>query len=97
MINTHQLILLMPLFEIQMPANAQVFFNRINEIASFDLINIEPYINWILRLEETEPFNSNFDAIGFGSMYFLNNMNSLLLAFVFYFLQILLSLVVDRL
>jgi hypothetical protein len=30
-------------------------------------------------------------------MYFLNNMNSLLLAFVFYFLQILLSLVVDRL
>ena len=97
MINTHQLIVLMPLFEIQMPANAQVFFNRINEIASFNMIDIEPYINRILRLEETGPFNPNFSALGFTSLYFLNNMNSLILAFIFYLLLVLLNLVVDRL
>ena len=59
-----------------MPANVQMFFNQINKIASFDIIDLDPFINKVLNLNETEPFNANFRAIGFNSMFFLNNMGS---------------------
>ena len=72
-----------------MPANAQMFFNKINEIASFDIINIEPWINKALNLTETDPMSDNFAAIGFQSMYFMNNMGSLLIGFVIYFAGLL--------
>ena len=89
MINTQQLIVLMPCFDIQIPANVQMFFNQINKIASFDIVDLDPFINKVLNLNETEPFNDNFDAIGFGSMFFLNNMGSLLIGFVFYFIGLI--------
>jgi hypothetical protein len=95
MINTQQLIVLMPLFMVQMPGNAQSFFNQILKIASFDFINLDPYINSMLRLEESEPLNSNFDALGFGSIYFLNNMNSLLIGFLAYFGLIAFLMLID--
>ena len=65
MINTQQLIVLMPCFDVQMPANVQIFFNQINKIASFDIIDVDPLINKMLNLNETEPLNANFEAIGF--------------------------------
>ena len=68
-----------------MPANAQMFFSQINKVASFDIIDIDPYINRILNLNETEPVNANFEAIGLQSIYFLNNMGSLLIGFMIYF------------
>ena len=95
MINTQQLIVLMPLFKVQLPANAQSFFNQILKIASFEFVNLSPYINRLLRLEESEPLNSNFNELGFGSLYFLNNMNSMLVGFLCYFLLILLLLLID--
>jgi hypothetical protein len=97
MINTQQLIVLMPLFDIQLPANAQSFFNKIFQIAAFSIVDIEPYINKVLRLNETEPFNHNFNQLGFASLYFLNNMNSLLLGFAFYLFLVLLLLLIDPL
>ena len=78
-----------------MPANVQLFFQQINKIASFDIINIDPLINKALRLNHTEPFNENFNAIGFGSMYFMNNMGSLLIGFLIYFAGILAMLILS--
>ena len=72
-----------------MPANAQIFFNQINKIASFDIIDMDPIINKLLNLNETEPLNANFEAIGFQSMYFLNNMGSLTIGFLIYFVGLL--------
>jgi hypothetical protein len=42
-------------------------------------------INIVLKLNETLPFNENFEAIGFESVYFMNNMGSLLIGFLIYF------------
>jgi sialic acid synthase SpsE len=53
MINNQQLIVLMPCFDLQMPANVQMLFNQINKIASFDIIDIDPLINKVLNLKET--------------------------------------------
>jgi len=49
----------------------------------------------MLRLNATEPMNRNFDALGFGSLYFLNNMNSMLIGFLLYFGMILLLALID--
>lgn len=45
---------------------------------------MDPYINALLSTNETEPFNENFDSIGYGSMFFANNLGTLNLAFFFY-------------
>lgn len=66
-----------------------MFFNQINKIASFDIIDIDPFLNKVLNLNETEPINSNFDALGFNSMFFLNNMGSLMIGFLIYFVGLL--------
>jgi hypothetical protein len=89
MINNQQLIVLMPCFDLQMPANVQMFFNQINQIASFDIININPLINTVLHLNETEPMNPNFEAIGLQSIFFLNNMGSLMIGFIAYFIGLI--------
>jgi hypothetical protein len=89
MINNQQLIVLMPCFDLQMPANVQIFFNEINQIASFDIINIDPLINRVLNLNETEPINHNFEAIGLQSIFFLNNMGSLMIGFFTYFIGLI--------
>lgn len=96
MINTQQLIVMMPLFDVQMPGNAQTFFNQIFKIAAFDIIEIEPYVNSVLNLNETGPFNSNFDTLGFQSMFFLNNLGPLVFAFLIYFAAIIFLFCVDR-
>jgi hypothetical protein len=95
MINTQQLIVMMPLFKVNMPGNAQAFFNQIFKIAAFQIINLEPYINRIFSLKSTGPFNDNFNDLGFQSMYFLNNLGPMLLAFLGYFAAILFLLVLD--
>jgi hypothetical protein len=80
-----------------MPASAQSFFNQILKIASFDIIDLTPRLDKMLRLNATEPLNPNFEALGFGSLYFLNNMNSMLIGFLVYFGMILLLMMIDPL
>jgi len=95
MINTEQLIVLMPLFDVNMPANAQAFFNQLNKIASFDLIDIEPFIVWALNVNDTGPFNTHFDECGFGSLYFINNMGSMLIGFAIYIVGVIALALLD--
>ena len=78
-----------------MPANAQSFFNKILEIASFEIVDLTPRLEMMLRLNATEPLNPNFEALGFGSLYYLNNMNSMLIGFLVYFGMILLLMLID--
>ena len=66
-----------------------MLFKQINKVASFDIIDLDPLINKALNLNDTGPFNANFNAIGFGSMFFLNNMGSLLIGFVIYLIGLI--------
>jgi hypothetical protein len=53
-------------------------------------------INRVLKLNETIPFNENFAAIGFESIYFMNNMGSLLIGFLIYFLGLFGTLILSQ-
>ena len=50
----------------------------------------------MLSLNATEPYNDNFGALGFQSIYFLNNLGSILIAFIFNFLSVFLLLLLDQ-
>ena len=57
MINTQLLIVLQPLFDVNVPANAQITFNVITQIATFDFVNLKPLVNRVFMLNDSEPLN----------------------------------------
>ena len=87
MINALSVIILLPLIEAQVPANAHMFFVRLTNIAAFDFGEIGNYIdpnfpqideimNMILDLPPSEPLNERFEASRIESVYFINNLGS---------------------
>ena len=80
MINTQQIIVLMPLFKIDMPANAQMFFGFIMQLASFNILPMQDfYERYLPPPSWDEPLNDRFDVLGFQSTFFLNNMGSMVI------------------
>ena len=80
MINTYQIIVLLPLFNIEMPANAQIFFGFIMEIASFDILPMQEFYDKYLPTPYwDEPMNDKFNYLGLQSTFFLNNMGTMVI------------------
>ena len=73
MINALQIVILLPLIDTKVPANAGMFFSKLTEIAAFDLIEIGEYVDEFLQLPITEP-DPSFEASGMESNYFINNL-----------------------
>ena len=81
MINSQQLLVTLPMFNQQIPANAGLFYGFIMDVASFDLLPTERFYDTYLSLkdEASNSLNSNFESLGYSSMYFLRNMGTLML------------------
>lgn len=63
-----------------MPPNAASFFGFVMDLAAFNLIPVQAFYDIYLPPPTTDgPMNENFDKIGFGSMYFLNNLGPMIL------------------
>jgi len=98
MVNTQQLVVLMPLWNIRLPANAAMFFGFIMTIASFDLLPTDTFYNeYFPNMAPTTAINSNFQAIGFSSMYFNYNIGSLILSFLAFPVLALVALILNPL
>jgi len=74
-----------------LPANAGMFFAQIMTIAAFEVFDTKPYLDSVLYLEPADPINANFEAVGLESIYFLHNLGTLLFAFVFFLVMVILS------
>ena len=83
----------MPLFKTNIPANAGLFFKQIMQIAAFDIIEISEPLDKLLDLEPTDPINENFEAVGFESVYLLNNMGTLAIAYLIWTVTAIITLV----
>ena len=79
MINTQQIILMMPLFNLALPANAALFFGFLMQIASFDIIPTDIFYNDVLNWVTTDPVNENFNSVGFGTTLFIYNIGSMII------------------
>jgi hypothetical protein len=86
----------MPLFKVNMPANAQMFFNQILQVAAFEFVDLSPYFLRWLKLEQTDAINTNFDALGYNSLYFLCNMNTLFIGYIGYMLYCIAALLLNK-
>lgn len=79
MINALQLILLIPLFSLNFPANVQLCFSILIDISNF---NVLPSSAGMFKFSgDDEGYNGNFEALGYGSMNAIENLQS-----TFYFL-----------
>lgn len=76
MVNALQIIIILPLFNASMPANAGMVFKYLTQIASFDIFDIGDYVDEYLQLEDTDPVNIEFETLGFDSQWFINNIGS---------------------
>ena len=63
------------------------------QIAAFDIIEISDTLDTILSVEPTEPINENFETVGFESIYLLNNMGTLAIAYLIWFLVAIVAIV----
>ena len=61
-----------------------MFFGFLMNIASFDLLPTDLFYNAYFNLSDlnTVPINSNFESLGYESLYFLRNMGTLMLTFI---------------
>ena len=65
-----------------------MFFNRLAQIAAFDVIEIGEYVNSILDLQPTGPVNEKFETLGLESRYFINNLGTFFVILMLYILLV---------
>ena len=73
--NGLQIIVHLPLFNSKIPANAFAFLEGLIQIANFEFAP-EGYTDYFLDLPESEPYNEQLEAVGYTSIYPLQNMAS---------------------
>ncbi len=73
----------MPLWNVNPPGNAAMFYGFMMEIAAFDMVPTgDFYDKYLQDLPITEPLNDNFDVLGFSNMYFLYNSGSIMISII---------------
>ena len=76
MMRALQIIVILPLFEVSMPANAGMVFQYLTDVVSFDYYDIEELADEILQLIPTEPVNYKMETIGISTRQFINNLGT---------------------
>ena len=61
------------------------------EIAAFDFFEFGDIIHTHLKIEPTDPIDSNFEAVGFESQYFLVNMGAMVVFYIIYLLCLIIA------
>ena len=79
LINTEQIIIMLPLFKIIMPSNLALVFYILMRIAAIDVIPTDGLYDTVFNLEPTEPLSINFAAVGFESLWLIYNLGSVTL------------------
>ena len=71
---------MIPLFKLEVPENAQNFFNYIFSVAAFDIIETDGFYNLLLGLDDDsvpDALNDNFEAVGFETVWSIHGLGSL--------------------
>lgn len=82
MISAQQIVVLLPLFNVQIPANTYLFFEQLMMIAAFDLIPTDS-IYERLSPSAGDAISSAFEQLGFEHHLIMNNFGTLGLTFAF--------------
>ena len=89
MLNGLQLSTHMPLFQLNVPANASFFLDFLIEVATFDPLPVEAI--WaVLEFPEKGAYNDSFDSAGYNYSYSIENLGT---AFVLIHIYLILALI----
>ena len=84
----------MPLFKTNIPANASMFFAKIMEITAFDIIETTDTLDYLLGIQSKSPENENFATLGLESIFVVNNMGTLFIAYIMWGYAALATLII---
>ena len=89
MVDSQQIILMMPLWEINMPAHTAMVFGYIFQIANFDLLPTSEIWHYFFPdIPQTNVINSKLESVGYSNEYLIFNLGTILFSFVAYLLMI---------
>lgn len=93
MINSFQLVVYLPLYNVTIPDNAMILFNELQLIVSFDFFE-KTYPGYArdMQITETEPYNVRFERLGYEERNIIANMGSIVLLMTFIILKLLITL-----
>ena len=79
-----QIMLHLLIIEVDIPANAQMFFSGLLNLVTFNMIDLSEYIKRVLHLIEPikTDANSNLENLGYNSIFFIINMGNLLIVII---------------
>ncbi len=84
-------MLYLTLIAVNYPPASLIFFGSMMNLANFNLIDLTNFYNRVLHLDPNSvgnrPLNSQFELMGFDSLYFVQNFGLLLLVTFFPFLN----------
>ena len=76
MVNGLQLIVLIPLIPIKMPANGQMIIVGLVKIACFDLVPVDLIWPHIFDFQDSDAFNFEFETAGYETGYLAETMGT---------------------
>ena len=83
LIEIQQIIVMLPLFHVDMPGNARDFYAQIMAISAFDYFDTTDLVHEAFDVPPTEPVNEDFEDLGLESRYMLVNIGSLIIPWLF--------------
>jgi len=89
MINAVQFIIFLPLFNVMMPANAGMFYNKLTALAIFDVFDMSILTTKLFDIVPTDPVNMKFNTVGLSDLYFIHNIGSFFMVITVYFALVL--------
>lgn len=76
-----QVMSFMMTINVASPVNVNIFFSNLFSIISLDLVSTDEFYKKHLKLDDTKPFSDNWEFLGFGSLYSLQNFGISVIAF----------------
>jgi len=77
-----QILVHMALVNVSLPANASMFFAYLLQIVAFDVVPTDNAYDTIFSFEESKPVTTNFELMGYESVYAIRNLGSMFLIFI---------------
>ena len=96
MLNGLQLAVHLPLFNLNFPANANLFIEFIIQVATFDLVPPD-LILLIFSFPDAEAFTMGFDTTGYSSMFPIENLGTCWMLVQIYCLLVLIWFILKNL
>lgn len=72
------------LINVEIPVNAQIYFGNLFQLITYNLVDTEGFLRWLLRLEDDSDTMPNFYYLGYHSVFFIINIGNMLFGIMLY-------------